>query len=367
MKKLLPLSFLLQFGCLDQLLKTAEDDEEKEEKEENNERREGEQVGDCTDGLDNDEDGDIDCDDSGCSNKPACEDQLETDTATEPDDPEDDPEDTAEDTAEDQIEPLIPLAIGFEFSGIWDEAGNDGAGELKPYLFPDLNNTNGGEPLALSHIVQVTLASSAYFSLGSDATDEQRENETCTVYAWFDNAPAEISVENFNWMTGNGSAGSANIEVWQGFEGTLILNLDSASARCNELADGYSLDMFDAMHFGIVLGELSEYMRGQFEATDWWESDLDAQNSYFTQYIAVNHGTNFTAYDWTSSIFVAADAEECSSDTCGLIQTETVSGATNYLLGDVSQNIGSRYGYIQGNAWWYEDLVNLDVNTLQDW
>ena len=44
---------------------------------------------------------------------------------------------------------LVPVAIGFEYSGLWDEAAlnEDGStGALLPYLFPDINNQNGGEP-----------------------------------------------------------------------------------------------------------------------------------------------------------------------------------------------------------------------------
>jgi len=45
-------------------------------------RSEGDQQGDCTDEVDNDEDGDIDCEDSGCSGKPGC---AGTDTGTDTD------------------------------------------------------------------------------------------------------------------------------------------------------------------------------------------------------------------------------------------------------------------------------------------
>ena len=76
MKRLLFLSFLLTTACLD-FLKT----EPEEEDEEDEDPEEGDQIGDCYDGEDNDEDGDIDCDDSGCSTKPACLDTgFDTDT-----------------------------------------------------------------------------------------------------------------------------------------------------------------------------------------------------------------------------------------------------------------------------------------------
>jgi len=46
------------------------------------ERQEGTEVGDCTDGADNDGDGDFDCIDSGCFGSPDCE-EVEVDTGTE--------------------------------------------------------------------------------------------------------------------------------------------------------------------------------------------------------------------------------------------------------------------------------------------
>ena len=82
----------------------------------------------------------------------------EEDTTTEDTDTED-TEDTGDTVVEN--EPLEPVAIGFEYSGIWNEAGNDGAGSLDPYLFPDLNNENGGVPFALGNLVTVTLALSS--------------------------------------------------------------------------------------------------------------------------------------------------------------------------------------------------------------
>ena len=86
MKHLLFLSFLINISCLD-ALKSSPDDEEDEEDEEDDERREGTRQGDCTDGEDNDDDGDIDCDDSGCSDKPACEGDTGSsiDTSDDPD------------------------------------------------------------------------------------------------------------------------------------------------------------------------------------------------------------------------------------------------------------------------------------------
>lgn len=62
-------------GCLD-MLKSEESDEEEDEQDESAE--EGDRQGDCLDGVDNDDDGDIDCEDQGCYDKPACEDVIDT-------------------------------------------------------------------------------------------------------------------------------------------------------------------------------------------------------------------------------------------------------------------------------------------------
>jgi hypothetical protein len=224
----------------------------------------------------------------------------------------------------------------------------------------------------------VTLASVEYFSLGSDATEEQREEETCTVYAWFDNGPANLLADDFNWDTGIGGMENYSSETWQAFEGILIFNLDTVSDRCGELAEGHSLDTFDGMHFGLIFGKLSDHMTTEFESTDWWADDAEAQSAYFTQYIAVNHpnedsdGYTFIGYDWNTSIYVEADPEECiipegmTEEVCGLVQTEEVDGGTNYVFGDVYDAVNPRYGYIQGSSWWYEDYPNLDLDMMKD-
>ena len=51
---------------------------------EEEERKEGDSSGECNDGIDNDDDGLIDCNDSGCASRPACE-ESDTDTDTDTD------------------------------------------------------------------------------------------------------------------------------------------------------------------------------------------------------------------------------------------------------------------------------------------
>ena len=142
------------------------------------------------------------------------------------------------------------------------------------------------------------------------------------------------------------------------------------------------------MRFGIGMGPLSTYMSGEFAFTDWWADDADAQASYHTQYIAVNHpadtdlGYNFVAYDWTSAIMVNVDAEavlmlqlvksllpmlNLKAKVCGEVMTVEEDGAANYDLADQNENFGSRQVYVQGNSWWYEDYPNLDLSLMKEY
>ena len=200
-------------------------------------------------------------------------------------------------------------------------------------------------------------------------------------------SPANLLAQDFDWTSGTGSSGN-NVDLWQSFEGTLVFRLDSASDRCAELDEGYSLDTFDGMRFGIGMGPLSTYMTGEFESTDWWADDADAQSSYHTQYIAVNHpaetdlGFNFVAYDWTSAIMVNVDPEKCvdvesgevvdadpesTTQVCGEVLTVEEDGEPVYDLADQNENFGSRQVYVSGSSWWYEDYPNLDLSLMKEY
>ena len=93
MKHLLFLSFLINNSCLE-AFKSAADDEEEED---DNERREGTRQGDCYDGEDNDGDGRVDCEDFGCSDKPACD--WDVENSVEP--------------SEEPVTEFTPTFIGF--------------------------------------------------------------------------------------------------------------------------------------------------------------------------------------------------------------------------------------------------------------
>ncbi len=36
------------------------------------------------------------------------------------------------------------------------------------------------------------------------------------------------------------------------------------------------------------------------------------------------------------------------------------------MLSDVTEDVGTRYGYNSGNAYWYEDFPNLDLDILSE-
>ena len=178
---------------------------------------------------------------------------------------------------------LVPVAIGFEYAGLWDEAAmnEDGStGALLPYLFPDINNQNGGEPFWNIPTVPDTLASIDFFDLGAEATEEDRAMESCSFSAYYFRTPANLYAEQYDWENGlrNGLNGtpagltpSQPVELWQSFEGNLAILAGTETDRCAELSDGYSVEMFDNIRFGIGIGPLSNYMTTALESYDWWD------------------------------------------------------------------------------------------------
>ena len=70
MKKHILWLSLAMFGCFD-MEKSAEDESDNDDTQ--GYYMEGQQQGDCFDGVDNDQDGETDCQDPGCFDKPACD------------------------------------------------------------------------------------------------------------------------------------------------------------------------------------------------------------------------------------------------------------------------------------------------------
>ena len=268
---------------------------------------------------------------------------------------------------------LEPVAVGFEYLGNWDQDLD----VLEPYfLFPDLNDTNGG-PLLYASLVNVSLASTAYFSMEAD--DPNIDYEHCDFLAYFISIPGPVTIEEFDWESGVGGSG-VPLESWGTYDGYLIIRDGSLDDTCFDLdpavfENGDPISTFDGMHFGLGFGPLSPYNETRLSdvyAEEW----PDYEDSYMSQYIAINHpdgagGYTFTAYDWNSALLVETDYGVCADfdngsggtdEVCGEVQVDA--DADVYILGDVyDQPI---HGNMLGNAYWYEDFPNLDLSILKE-
>ena len=80
---------------------------------------------------------------------------------------------TSEPSIEESMVYLEPAAIGIEYVGLWDEAGNS----LNSYIYPDVDGTNDGVGTAVTDVVRITLASIEYFTQAT--TDEERAYQSC--------------------------------------------------------------------------------------------------------------------------------------------------------------------------------------------
>ena len=269
---------------------------------------------------------------------------------------------------------LEPVAVGFEYVGAWDQE----VGVLEDdYLYPDLEDTNGG-PFALLSTVNVSLATSAYFGMESD--DPAIDAEHCDFLAFFVSTPGPLDVEEFNWDAGVGGTG-VPLETWGTFEGYLVILEDTLDDTCYDLdpsvfPGGDPIETFDNMHFGMGFGPLSIYNEQRL-AEAYAEEWPDYQDAFMSQYIAINHpdgagGYTFTAYDWNTALLVETDYNECqtvdgtstSFDVCGMVQIEEQDGGYVYVLGDVTDQ--PIHAYMNGSAYWYEDFPNLDLSLLKE-
>ena len=151
---------------------------------------------------------------------------------------------------------------------------------------------------------------------------------------------------------------------------------------CYDWADG-SPDIFQGMHYGLGLGELTTSFTERFEEGDeTWDPTVDPY-TLVTMFTAMNHpseespsGYDFIGYDFTYGLYVEADPETCVEITdeagevaeviCGAFQVEEGDEAGSYMykFGDYRENEGSRYAFIRGDAWWYEDFPNLDLSIM---
>ena len=63
---------------------------------------------------------------------------------------------------------------------------------------------------------------------------------------------------------------------------------------------------------------------------------------------------------------VVDESGEVLTTVCGLVETEENDEGTGYqyVLDNINEDAGTRYNYMQGNAYWYEDFPNLDLDIL---
>ena len=148
--------------------------------------------------------------------------------------------------------------------------------------------------------------------------------------------------------------------------------------RCLDWEDGDPAELFHGMHFGLGFGPLSSYMTAQYEDSDGWDVETDPY-SYFTMYTAMNHpseeealGWDFVGYDFTSGLFVEVDRYSCTYDpgfeVCGEVQIDPSTDGSGYVYrtGDFREDVGERFAFVTGSAWWYEDFPNLDLDLMKE-
>jgi len=287
---------------------------------------------------------------------------------------------TSEPSFEESIVYLEPAAIGIEYVGLWDEAGDS----LNSYIFPDIDGTNGGVGSASTDFLVITLASLEYFTQAT--TEEERAYESCEMLAYYYNAPSEYESHEFDWDAGYGSTGNV-MSTWSSFEGFVGIIDSSMSERCLELdpnvyVNGDPIDAFDGMRVGIAFGEKTNHIIEVFENyasddSDFAESWAENSNAYMTQYVAINHpnasessGFDFIGYDWNYAFMVDVDMEICESieyqdgsveEICGEFKVNPEDNT--YVFGNT--NLDPRLGYVRGGSFWLEDFPNLDLNLLK--
>jgi hypothetical protein len=83
-------------------------------------------------------------------------------------------------------------------------------------------------------------------------------------------------------------------------------------------------------------------------------------------------GYEFVGYDFNSGYFSGVDMDICADreDEAGEV-TEICGGWTvdeddSFAPGNHNVDVGSRHGYFQSSAWWYEDFPNLDLSLMKD-
>ena len=257
---------------------------------------------------------------------------------------------------------LDPVAVGFEFDGVFDGS------TLRGYSVDD----GSGQLVELVPLVLVTFANADFFSA---TTDEDQLANSCEAYATFDFIAGESQ------LVGATMESSDTAVVWNHFDTSLSIlpsnwefegdsELDNgcAFALDSEIWGNNGIDLLDAftgVHFGIGFGPQTDYLASawQDDSGDWVNEEVEELSvGMMSSYIAINDaaGANnssepFEGYDWSTSI-----AFEWNASTGA-----PVAGADGLLqVIDVTDADETPVSYIRSFAYWYQDLPLIDLDDL---
>lgn len=269
--------------------------------------------------------------------------------------------DTDSDSDTDVGDYLEVAAIGFAVRGVYDQ---ENPTTLGGFLFDD---GNGGIGYSYPYVV-VKLATADYFGMSSD--DPGYEDEYCSFIAGYSHVASDGSGEEFDYDAGKGGTGG-KLETWGAYDGSLFIVADSMTDNCYNLDPavfdgGDPINYMDGMRFGVAVGPLSPFLETTFSDNTTFS---DIQDSYLTQFIAINHEDGYHYYDWSAALLVDTDFTECKTidngtgatdEICGLLQVD----GDQYVLADATQS--PIHDYMTGFSYWFEDLPNLDLTILKD-
>ena len=289
MKHLFFLPFLLTLSCVD-LLKGGVDDPEEEDKE----RREGERQGDCVDGSDNDEDGDIDCNDSGCFDQPACQGTTDTDTDSDTDSPGDSGTDTGDDTTDDPTDDTA------------DDTDTGSSSSVDPdyLLYTFMAAYEDGE------LSSATISGNAVGGYFSAILFDTGTGAFCAIDWVFDSSSVYADSQ---LDSGTVSSFGANVTSWFGF---VVTSSPSSRGDCGDLSPNGQA-YFDALiadepgfGFGPLTGELEasmevEHPSGWSNVEDYVFTGIASSEALSGDgsrvYFAINEGYAYSLSNGTTS------------------------------------------------------------------
>lgn len=231
-----------------------------------------------------------------------------------------------------------PEFIGFELVAGWDEYRDRLIGW----------NFNGAE---YEPNLRIILANRSYLD-GRDPGFQDPDN-VCELAASLDVVPAPLQIEL------NEPLDNEVIELRGSYEGTVsIFGYDGGACEDFDPAiwqDGEPRSAFEGMHIGVGLGDMTDFLSGQWQPTTLGEYGRHMLGSFFA----------FNQYDENGDLkFVAKDRStslvwQLSADSELLINTEG---------SPIGQDINDPYIYawLSGYAWFYESLDDLALDRLDE-